>query len=216
MINETQIKELEHALMSRAHALADQYRERGRQQRDRILVETEERLHQREEQETTAAKTQADRVYQRQVQAGELKLQADMDRLRWALVQSVIESAKQELEALARDEARYDALLGAFLAQAVDSIEADELVAYLNRRDQQRLAGRWTDWVAQWSSGKPVELGPEPLDSIGGLLIESKAGDIRIDHSFEGRLARLYEDIQQAVSERLFASLPESGALFNG
>ena len=216
MINETQIKELEHALLTRAQALADQYRDRGKQMRDRILVETEARLHQREEQETAAAKTHADRVYQRQVQAGELKLQADMDRLRWALVQAVIESAKHELEALTRDEARYDPVLGAFLAQAVQSIESNELIAYLNRRDHQRLADRWTDWVLQWTDGKRVELGSEPLDSIGGLLIESKAQDIRIDNTFEGRLARLYEDIQQAVSERLFASMPESGASFNG
>jgi V/A-type H+-transporting ATPase subunit E len=139
-----------------------------------------------------------------------------MDRLRWALVQSVIESAKQELEALVRDEARYDAILGAFLAQAVHSIEADELVVYLNRRDHQRLAGQWKDWVAPWSGDKRVELAAEPLDGIGGVLIENRSQDIRIDNSFEGRLARLYEDIQQAASERLFASLPESGALFNG
>jgi V/A-type H+-transporting ATPase subunit E len=102
------------------------------------------------------------------------------------------------------------------VAQAVNSIEADELVVYLNHRDHQRLAGEWTDWVAQFSGDKRVELAAEPLDSIGGVLIENRSQDIRIDNSFEGRLARLYEDIQQAASERLFASLPESGALFNG
>lgn len=216
MINETHILELEHALIARAEALAAEYRARGEASRDRILREVHEKLRLREEREMLAAKALADRSYQQKVQAGELKLQGGLDRLRWTLVQGVMDSARERLNDLARDEGRYLPVLGALLARAAAGIEGAALVARVNRADHARLDARWKDFCEQWVKGREIALDPDPIDCIGGVLVQDAQARVRVDNSFDGRLERMQEELHQVILERLFAGLPESGAFFNG
>lgn len=216
MINETQIKELESALRARAEALAAEYRARGEAERERIIRDMQEKLRRREQREVQAAKALADRTYQQRVQAGELKMQAAMDRLRWTLVEGVIEAAKTRLRELAADEAAYLPHLGALFAAAVGAIPGRALVVRVNRQDQQRLARDWAGWCRQWAPGRELRLDDEPLDCLGGVLVEDEDRRVRVDNTFEGRIERLGDTLQQLILERLFVSVPEMGAFANG
>ena len=216
MINETHVMELEHALITRAEALAAEYRARGESGRDRILREANQRLQLREEREVLAAKAMADRIYQQRVQAGELKLQGGMDRLRWTLVQGVMDNVREQLRTLVKDEKRYLSILGALLARAARGIEAECLVARLNRTDIARLGERWDVWCAEWVKGKEIRLDPEPIECIGGVLVQDAEVRVRVDNTFDGRLERMQDELHQVILERLFAGLPEAGAFFNG
>lgn len=199
---------LETALAERARKLAGEHLANGRHARERILADTRQRLHIEEEREVLAAKAQAERTLLQRLQAAELDLRAGLDRLRWELADAALAKLPQMLVGFAADEARYLPLLMAYLREAAQSIERDELVARFNAHDLQRLQEDWAQYSDAAAPGKKLALSPEPLDCIGGVLVESAARDIRFDNTFEGRMERLGETLQGAVAGRL---MPQSG-----
>jgi V/A-type H+/Na+-transporting ATPase subunit E len=212
----TEVEALEAALLNRAQRLAEEYRIRARHSRDRIIEEANERLRLREEREVLAAKALAERVYRRRVQASELKLQGELDRLRWQLVQSVVKELRQRLIALAENESQYLSVLQQWLGAAAAAIEREELIAEVNERDLQRLAEKWPSFAAAAAADKHITLSPEPLACSGGVKLVSNDRRIRIDNTFEGRLDRLAEEIHQTIIERLFAQPVSVERVFHG
>ncbi len=198
-----QITGLESALIDRANKLAEEYLANGRQEHDRLLAEAKQRLHLEEEHETAAAKALADRVFQQRVQAAELELQADLDRLRMELVAAVLGHLPARLEQIAADESRYLALLHTWLRAGAAAIEQAELTVQLNARDLQRVMGGWEEIAREAAPEKRLALSPEPLACSGGVLIISADRNIRVDHTFEGRRERMDELLQNAIAEQL-------------
>lgn len=212
----TRIEDLEAALVYRAEVLADEYLNGAERARGQIIEEATKTLRLREERETLAAKARAERLYRQGVQAAEIRLQEELDRLRWTLVQSVLEDVTARLAQVTEDNGLYIPLLKGYLARGARAIEREELVARVAARDLPRLAPRWEEFVTETAPGKRIALSPQPLQILGGLLLESADGRIRVDNTFEGRLERLQAEVHRAVAEHLFASAEHMGALFNG
>ncbi len=198
-----QIGGLEAALTERANKLAAEYLEYARQTHEQILADGKMRLHLEEEREVLAAKAHAERIYQQQVQAAELQLHAELDRLRIQLVQSVLDRLPERLAQLAADEQRYLPLLRVWLREGAQAMERDELVVQVNRRDWQRLQAGWDDFARQAVPDKKVRLSAETIECSGGMLLVSADNDIRFDNTFEGRLERMSETMQTTINERL-------------
>lgn len=207
------ISGLETALAERARKLSEEHLINGRQARELMLAEARQRLQIEEERAVLAAKARAERIYQQRVQAAELDLRADLDRVRWELINSAFPKLVESLSALAADETRYLPLLRNYLRECAQAIERDELVAQFNARDLQRLQKGWAQYAAEAAPGKRLTLSPDPLNSIGGVLVISADRDIRFDNTFEGRMERLAETLQGAIAERL---MPQIGETANG
>lgn len=211
-----QVQELETAILARAERLAKEYRERGERSRDRVLREGAERLRLRDQREEAIAKALAERSYRQQVQANELKLQSQLDLVRWNLVQEVEHRLAERMRAFVADETLYFPILHAYLTQAAATIERDELIASVNALDLKRLAPRWESFSREAAPDKHIELAADPIATLGGILVTSRDQRIRVDHSFEGRRARLRQRINQTILERLLPTSFDSGALFSG
>ena len=207
------ISGLEAALAGRAKKMAEEHIASGHQARERILADMQLRLHIEEEREVLAAKARAERAYQQRVQAAELDLRADLDRLRWELADAAHAKLHTRLAALAQDEARYLPLLLNYLREGAQTIERDELVAQVNARDLQRLQQDWDRYAAEAAPGKRLTLSPQALECIGGVLVSSADRNIRCDNTFEGRMERLDETLQGAITEWL---MPQTGAITYG
>ena len=208
-----QVEELEKAILERAELMAAECRNRADAGRKNILREASERLHLREEKETLLAKSLADRAYLRKVQADELKLHSKMDHMRWNLVQVVIDRLQERMEALGQDEPRYLELLKAFLTQAAAQIDAAELNVSVNANDLRRLKSQWESLTADLAPGKSFRLMEERIHTVGGCLITTPDRKVQIDHTFEGRLARLERKIHQALVERLLPPIGDGQTL---
>ncbi len=210
----SRVDELESAILARAHSLAAEYRKRAERSRGNILREAGERMHLREEREVLVAKALAERAYRRKVQASELKLHKQMDQLRWNLVQGITERLAEGMTELVADEQRYLPLLRAYIAQGAEAIERDELVAEVNAGDRGRLEPIWDQLAAEAAPGKQLKLHPEPIATLGGVLIRSSDNRIRLDNTFEGRMRRLHERLHQQIVERLLPASSELGLSF--
>ncbi len=207
-----QVQELERAILTRAERLGEEILRRAAHRRDEILREAEERLRLREERETLLAKARAERIYRRRVQSSELQLQADLDRLRWELVQGVFARLPERFAALREQGGDYLPLLRAWLAEGARLIERDPLVAELNPQDHAHLGPNWPAFVEAAHTGKRIDLAPEPRPMLGGILIRTPDDRIRVDNSFEGRRRRLQERLHRTIVEHLLPAGGEAGA----
>lgn len=203
MSDNEQISGLESALVARAQKLADEYHAGGHSGRERILADAHQRLRIEEEREVLSAKAHAERVYQQRVQAAELNLRAELDRVRWELINSVLGALPARLAELAQDQTHYLPLLLSWLREGAQAIERNELVVQVNPRDLPLLKSNWKTYAQQAATEKKLELSEQTVDSGGGVLIRSLDGDIRVDNTFEGRMERLGEELQRVVADHL-------------
>jgi V/A-type H+-transporting ATPase subunit E len=197
------ISGLETALIERANKLAEEYLINGRREHERLLADAKQRLRIEEEREVLAAKAQAERAYRQQVQAAELQLHAELDRLRLELVDAVLDCLPARLEQLTADEQRYLPLLHSWLREGAQAIECNELIVQFNPRDLQRMQKDWQNHARKAAPGKQLALSPESIECKGGVLITSADRKIRIDNTFEGRMERLNEMLQNMIAEQL-------------
>ena len=211
-----QVQELEQAILARAERLAEEFRERANRSRDSILREAADRLRLREEREEAIAKALAERTFRQRVQASELKMQSHLDRVRWNLVQDVEQRLEERMRRFTHDEPSYGNWLQALIVEAATQIERDLVLVSANARDHQRLFARWDDIVSQLRPGQKGNLSEMPIETLGGVLVTSADGRIRVDNTFEGRLTRLRPRVQQVILERLLPSGFDTGNLFSG
>lgn len=197
------VETLENALFERARRLGEEYLARARQTRERMIEEENERLRLREERETLAAEAEAERLFRRRVQAVELQLQADLDRHRWELMESVKADIRARFTALMKSDEYLD-VLSRFVGEAAAILGTGEVVAQLNAADRERLAGRWEAFAAEAAPDSRVVLDEEPGGFLGGVLLRTADDSVRVDNTFDGRMDRFADQINQAIAEALF------------
>jgi V/A-type H+-transporting ATPase subunit E len=210
-----QIGALEQAIFERARTLADEHLRQAQRARERILADSADRLRLLEEKETLLAKSRAEREFRRRVQSSEIRMQSELDQLRWGLVLSAMEGVKRRLHDLETDEDEGRALLKSLLVEAAQGIERTDLVARVSDLDHRRVAEAWDEGFRDTVPGKTVVLSDAICPCSGGVLVESADGRISVDNTFEGRMARFEADLQRVILERLFASA-QMGTLFHG
>lgn len=217
MSESDQVKALQQAILQRAHKLADEHIKQGQMTRSRIIQDAREKVKLMEQKELLSAKLQSEREYQRQVQASELRIQAEFDRNRWGLVQSILDKVIKELAKLQDDDQRYQAIFENLLRQGVAKIELPRLVASLNSQDMSRFGENWEGMVKKCcGEGLEIKLNPEASRCSGGVKLVSEEGDVMIDNTFEGIIARRDEALQRIIFERLFSTVSARSITFDG
>jgi V/A-type H+-transporting ATPase subunit E len=210
-----QVQELERAIMARAQQLADQFAEQAQRTHDALLRDAVERVRQREQREEAIARAMGDRHYRQRVQAAELKLQSNLDRVRWNLVRAVESRLEERIRALREDASAYAGYMRGLLLEGAAQLGSGDLLVRVDRADEE-LAGRLLEQVQGDLDGATLGLDSSPVQTVAGLLLLSADGRVRVDQTFEGRLARLRPQLQQVILERLFPASAEPGNLLNG
>lgn len=216
MDTETQVNQLEQALLQQAETLAREQLHNAHSARARILAESAERLKLAEEREVLAAKVEAERQVRRHIQAAETRLAAELDRLRWALTEAALSAVKAAFQKLVQDESRYLPALEAWLSAAAQALPDGELVAEVRPEDEHRLAAGWAEMAARAAPGRVVTLASHGRPSLGGIRVRLADDRARLDQTFEARQARLADELARVAMERLFASAPDLGTLVHG
>lgn len=213
---DTQLSQLEQALFQQAESLAREALQNAESARARILAESAEKLKLAEAREILAAKVEAERLVRRQVQAAETRLAAELDRLRWALTESVLAELGTAFRSLVPDDARYLPILEAWLDAAAQALPAGDLIAEVRPEDEARLRAIWPDLSARAAPGRSVTLSTHGTPSSGGIRVRLADDRARVDQTFEARQARLADELARIAMERLFASTPDLGTLIHG
>jgi V/A-type H+-transporting ATPase subunit E len=212
-----QVKALQQAILERARELADGHVAQGRMTRARIIEDAREKIKLMEQKELLSARIHSDREYHRQVQASELRIQAELDRNRWGLVQSVMDKITRKLGDLRNDDQRYRSIFENLLKHGADRIGHSRLVASVNSDDLSRIQDNWSAIVKDCcGDDTEIKLSPEACQCSGGLKLVSEQGDVMIDNTFEGIIARREGELQRLIFERLFSTVSTVGTVFDG
>lgn len=213
---DTQVTQLEQALLQQAESLAREQLQNAEVARARILAESAEKLKLAEQREILAAKVEAERLVRRQTQAAETRLAAELDRLRWALTEATLAGVKTAFRERVQDAPRYLQTLEAWLAAAARALPPGDLVAEVRPEDERRLAPGWAELAARAAPGRTVTLASHGHASEGGIRVRLADDRARVDQTFEARQARLADELARVAMERLFASAPDLGTLIHG
>ena len=210
MSSEPSLQDLEQALLDRARRLAEEYMARARATRERMISDKNEWLRIHEEREVLAAEMAAERFYRSKVQSTQMELQGELDRRRWEMVQQLKPLLRQEFLAL-MDTPGYVVILKHFLASAARALDDEgDLVAQLATVDLQRFSTEWADWLQEVVPDRQIALSTEAGDFTGGLLLRNGDDSVRVDHSFEGRMERLEDQVNLVLTAELFPAMSES------
>ncbi|MDH3387830.1 MAG: V-type proton ATPase subunit E [Gammaproteobacteria bacterium] len=212
-----QVRALQQAILERAGELSGEHIAQGEMTRNKIIADAREKIKLMEQKELLAARVNADREYQRQVQASELRIQAELDRNRWGLVQSVLDKLSRRLVALHKDDEAYRPVFEYLLRDGVERLGRAPLVASLSNEDLKRFHDDWQTLVETCCGDQAeVRLSPEACLCSGGLRLVSEQGDVMIDNTFEGIISRRENELQQLIFERLFSTVSSKGTVFDG
>jgi V/A-type H+-transporting ATPase subunit E len=216
MDSDTQVTQLEAALLRQAETLAREQRQNAEVLRARILAESADKLKLSEDREVLAAKAEAERMVRRQSQAAETRLASELDRLRWALTEATLSGVRLAFQELVDDEPAYLAVLGQWLAAAAEALPAGDLVVEARPEDEKRLAPDWNELVKRVAPGRKVALASHGHPSEGGIRVRLVDNRAQLDQTFEARQSRLADELARVAMERLFASAPDLGTLVHG
>lgn len=211
MSSPSQTAELEAALLARARAQSEKYLADAHRMHDELVAGANERLRLREDREARLAREFSERTYRQRVQAGEIRLQRELEWLRWHLVQDAIAALSDRLGHLVENEEDYLPVLAGFLARAAAAIGSGGLVAEVNARDWTRISGRWESFCQAAGVTTAVQLASEPLHCLGGIRVRDAGDTMRVDFTIEARLERMREALEQVITGRLFPA-PVSSA----
>ncbi len=210
-----QVLQLEQAILARAEQLASQFAEQAQKTRETLLRDAAERLRQREAREEAIARTMGDRHYRQRVQAEELRLQSHLDRVRWNLVRGVEARLEERMRDLMQDQTAYREHLQGLLREGARELGSGSVVIRGNAGDHAALAVV-IDALRPELPDHELALDDQPIKTLAGVLLLSRDGRIRVDNTFEGRLARLGPQLQRVILERMFPASLESGNPFTG
>lgn len=203
-------EKLEGLLQAQAMDLAERHLEKGRQASEQIIDGTQARLRQLEAGEELRFQIEAEHLCRQIMQTAKLRMDAEIDRLRWALTQGVLAEVRTRLQNIAHGPDRYRSALGRYLAEAARAIPEGDLVAELNARDVEWMRPDWDALVKQAAPGRRIQLSVLTDHSDGGMRVSSKDGNRRIDNTFEGRLARMENELLRVIMDNLFPSNQEN------
>lgn len=197
-------EKLEGLLTAQAMALAEEHLHKAHEASGQIRQALQAKLRKLEEGEEQRYQLEAERLCRQIIQASKLRMDSEHDRLRWALAQDVLHEVRKRLEQLIQDTPRYHTVLQGYLAEAAQAMPEGDLVAELNPRDLDALRPHWDELAAQAAPGRKVELAPLAEHATGGMRVCSGDGRLRVDNTFEGRLARMQDEALGVIMDRLF------------
>ena len=211
-----QLETLEKAIMARAEHLALEFQLKAERQRDHILRDAAEKLHNAEEREVLSAKAEAERLFRRVTQASELKLQGRLDRLRWELVQTVQGRLQERMQAMCANRSAYREWLLRMIHESVRLLPAGDLTAEVNAEDLAWLAAEWSELTGSAAPGRNIRLANKPTWGSGGIRFRTADNRAQVDNRFEGRLTRLEAQVQRVILQQLFPTDINTGARGGG
>jgi len=122
------------------------------------------------------------------------------------LISQAMEEARRQLD---KDRAtpRYKALLMGLIRDAATQIGGGDLVV-LVRRDDQKVLGGLSSLASSITKATGVKttltLGKEALDCLGGVIVQTKDGDITVDYRLETLLEQVEKQYRAAIARTLF------------
>ena len=178
-----------------ARARAEEVRTDGESRAEDILEEAERDAEEVLEEAEREVERQV--AQEREQKVSSAKLEAKQQRLEAR--REVLEDVRDEVEARVADidGDEREELTRTLLEAATAEFDGDETVRVHGRADDEELL----ESVLEDFEG--FEVG-EPVDCLGGVVVESDASRVRVNNTFDSVLEEVWEENLREISARLF------------
>jgi len=176
---------------------------------DRLLAEARQEASRRERTILFKGEQEAGQESQRIVAEARIRARrAEMDA-REEVLQQAFARAQHMLKGAATQGAAYQATLERLICAAAISSGADSLEVLVNQRDRALLSQADLSRIAARVAGEQgraaaLICAPESPACMGGVVLRSTDGSVRVDNTFEARLERFRQDLRTQAARLLF------------
>jgi len=172
---------------------------------EKIKAEARKRAEARAEWILRKAQTQAETEKQRIIANARLEVRKKRLEIQEALIREVIDALRERLAELPEDE--YFPMLVDLTAKAIEELGAEKVILKSNARTLGLIRDRFDEFKGALSEklGREVsiELGDE-VQTIGGVVVETPDGAVRVDNTFEARIERFEGELRAEIAKALF------------
>jgi V/A-type H+-transporting ATPase subunit E len=181
--SETIIRDAE----KKAEKILREAKTEAEQSRNRFLAETKEKSE--SEQKRTISLTA-------------LEIKNEQLQVKEEYINAVFGEALARLKQFVESKSYPDYLLE-FIEEAAKRIESDNLVVYVNSKDQELLANDKIDQISK-KLNINLTLANETKQCIGGCIVKTSDGKLSFDNTFEKRLQSLKPLLRLKIAKKLF------------
>jgi len=167
---------------------------------EKLKEEAKKRAEAKAEWILRKAKTQAEMERRRIVANARLEVRKKKLALQEEYIERALEETRNRLANL--PEGEYFETLVKLTAEAVEELGVDKVVVRSNERTLRLLAERLTEF--REAVGNVEVIIGEPIQTIGGVIVESADGRVRVDNTFEARMERFESELRATIARALF------------
>ncbi|RLF80040.1 V-type ATP synthase subunit E [Thermococci archaeon] len=179
--------------------------EEAEQKAEEIKQEAEKKARIKADWIIRKAQTQAELEKQRIIANAKLEVRRRKLALQEELINEVIGTIKDRL--LSIPEAEYMEVLKDLITSGIQELGEEKVVLSSNGETLSLLKAHLKEMEKSVNEklGKDVVISlGEPIETIGGVIVQNLEKTIRIDNTFEARMERLQSDLRAKIAKILF------------
>lgn len=182
-------------ILAKAEARAARILENAKQEETRIKSDVDRHLR-------TIVGSELRAVHDRIVGRANLDGRKMVMEAKMELLDTVFESAREKLEAMAKKGgADYQEVVEKLISEAVEAIGEDELIVSSNKADHGFLKKTLSELSKEM--GVSLRLDAKPIDAMGGVIVKNQRGTKVYYNTLEGRLSKVSGSKASEVAEKL-------------
>lgn len=182
-------------IREQARAEAEAIREAAKEEAAEIIEEAEQEASQLIEQAKEGAERDSKQLREQQLSSANLEAKQLRLEARREVLDEVREKVEERLVALGSDER--EALTKTLLEAALDEFGDDEALTVHGRESDEDLLAELVSDDDRLSVGDPV-------DRLGGIVVEGTSTRLRVDNTFDAVLNEVWDDRLRSISDELF------------
>lgn len=157
---------------------------------------------------TRNTKTECDAVVNRRVSQEKQKARLAYLTEKNRVLDDVMREAETKLVEFCRDESRYRPFLLKSIVRGMEAIPSEKVKVALSEEDLRRYRNSklLEDALAKMQTTKGAVMSDEPIKTIGGAVVTSQDGTVRVDCTLEAKLGLMKTQLLADISKMLFAS----------
>jgi len=183
----------------------------AKQKSDAVLSTAREKANEEADAIISRGEQEARRESQRILAEARIKARRKKVKAQEEVVSQAFKSARESMQALAEGKGDdYRKVLEELIKESVLSFGSESLEVLFDSRDKGLVPEDSLKKIAQEAGpdlGMTISLSvsDEALSCLGGVVVKSADGKVRIDNTFEARIDRFRDNIRTLVAKELFA-----------
>ena len=192
------------SIMSEAQGKADIIMQEANAEIATINADAEKTAESEKNKILENGKKQSDMRYQQIISEAKMNARRAELGAKEEVIEAAFDKATDDLKDIASSGSEeYDDSLTKIIKEAVDEIGGKDLIIQLNEADTNKFKSQLDSSSTFQIDDVKFQLG-EPIDTIGGVIVKTKNGDIEVNNTIESRLERFKSILRSEVANVLF------------